>query len=169
VLTVPLLYDDGVVTHVLEMALDASEHLKLQEQLSRAEAVRAALLENALEATLVLDEKGKVVLANHAAEELLGEKINQLIGHRPRSGLLPAEVWRVLRDKRQRVLSESQLSRADGTTVAVRTAVCALESDGQLMGFTVSIQDLGQGRRENQAEEGEAEPETNGRQTKEAG
>lgn len=140
--TTPLLHDGDQVTHVIEMALDHSEHEQLREELGRAQTLATALLENALDATMVLDERCRIVAVNQAAEQLLGEQRQELIGRRPSPPVLPAEVWRVLKERRRRVLHESRLSRADGTEIPVCLAAVALEHNGELGGCTVTIRSL---------------------------
>ncbi len=139
--TAPLLHDGDQVTHVIEMALDNSEHDRLSQELGRSETLATALLENALDATVVLDERARVVAVNQAAEALLGER-QALLGRRLNQQVLPAEVWRVLKEKRRRVLHDAHLSRSDGSDVLVRLAAVALEHNGELSGCAVTIRSL---------------------------
>ena len=96
VFTAPLLEDDGRVTHVIEMALDLTEYQDLREQLSRANVMRLALVENSPDAIMVFDKKGRCLLVNRAAEYLLGQGRDELIGRCDWKDLLPNEMRRVL-------------------------------------------------------------------------
>jgi PAS domain S-box-containing protein len=145
VFTAPLLQDDGEVTHVIEMALDMTEHQDLEEQLSRANVMRLALVENSLDAIMVFDEKQRFLLVNRAAEKLLGHGRDELIGQPAPKGLLPDETQSILSGKRKRLLlPDSVLTTAAGEQVPVRVAGVTLKFDGAFMGSAVSVQDLRQ-------------------------
>jgi len=141
--TAPLLRADGEVTHVIEMALDMTEHELLEDQLSRANVMRGALVESSLDAIVVLDEKRRVVLVNVAAEQLLGVVRRDLLGRRAAESLLPGEVSEVLSGARRRaLLHETSLPVAGGDQVPVRIAAVGLEVGGAFIGSAVIAQDL---------------------------
>jgi len=145
VFTAPLLQDDGQVTHVIEMALDMTEHQDLEEQLSRANVMRLALVENSLDAIMVFDEKQRFLLLNRAAEKLLGCGREELIGCRAKKGLLPDETRSLVSGKRRRLLLHETLMTTDeGEQVPVRVAGVTLKLDDRFMGSAVSVQDLRQ-------------------------
>lgn len=145
VFAAPLLQDDGKVTHVIEMALDMTEHQDLEEQLSRANVMRLALVENSLDAIMVFDERQRFLLVNRAAEKLLGSGRDELIGRRARKGFLPDDVQTVLNGKRKRLLlPDSVLTTVGGEQVPVRVAGVSLKLDDTFMGSAVSVQDLRQ-------------------------
>lgn len=145
VFTAPLLQDDGQVTHVIEMALDMTEHQDLEQQLSRANVMRLALVENSLDAIMVFDEKKRFLLVNRAAEKLLGYRREELLGQRAWKGLLPDEAQSVLSGKRKRLLLlDSALTTADEERVPVRVAGVSLKLDDTFLGSAVSVQDLRQ-------------------------
>jgi PAS domain S-box-containing protein len=143
VFTAPLLQDDGQVTHVIEMALDMTEHQDLEEQLSRANVMRLALVENSLDAIMVFDEKQRFLLVNRAAEKLLGCGRQELIGKRVEKSVLPEEAQSLLSGRRKRLLlHDSALTTDDGQHVPVRVAGVTLKLDDTFMGSAVSVQDL---------------------------
>jgi PAS domain S-box-containing protein len=143
VFTAPLLQDDGEVTHVIEMALDMTEHQDLREQLSRANVMRLALVDNSPDAIMVFDEKERFLLVNRAAEKLLGYARDDLIGRRPWKGLLPEEVHGVISGRRDRLLHlEAELTTAGEEEVPVRFTGVTLSLDDTFMGSAVIAQDL---------------------------
>jgi len=143
VFTAPLLKDNGKVTHVIEMALDMTEYQDLKEQLSSANVMRLALVENSLDAIMIFDEKGRFLLVNKAAEELLGHARAELVGRRVWKGLLPAEVERLLKGKRKKLLLlETEITTASEEKVPIRLAGVALRPGGSFTGSAVIAQDL---------------------------
>jgi PAS domain S-box-containing protein len=145
VFTAPLLQDDGEVTHVIEMALDMTEHQDLREQLSRANVMRLALVDSSPDAIMVFDENERFLLLNQAAESLLGYSRDQLIGHRAWQGLLPGEVRRLVSGRRQRLLHlEATLTTAQEEQVPVRATGVTLRLDRTFIGSAVFVQDLRQ-------------------------
>lgn len=89
VFTAPLLFAKGEVTHVIGMALDMTEHQDLEDQLTRANVLRHALVEHSLGVIVVLDEKGRLVLANPATEELLSFSQEEFKGKKIPRKLIP--------------------------------------------------------------------------------
>ena len=141
--TAPLVRGDGEITHVIEMALDMTEHQFLEEQLSHANVLRQALVESSLDAIVVLDQKRRVVLVNVAAEQLLGMGRRDLLGRRASEIQLPDEVSQVLSGKRRRILlHETLVPAANGGSVPVRVAAVGLEVGGSFIGSAVIAQDL---------------------------
>jgi PAS domain S-box-containing protein len=143
--TAPLLEDDGQVTHVIEMALDLTEYQDLREQLSRANVMRLALVENSPDAIMVFDKRGRCLLVNRAAEDLLGSGRGELIGRRDWKDLLPADIQRVLSGKRKRLLNlESSLGTVEGERIPVRVTGVTLRLHDEFIGAAVLAQDLRQ-------------------------
>jgi len=92
--TAPLLQGEGETTHVIEMCLDVTELTQLEAQLQQAHLFRQALVENALEAIVVIDEAQRVVLMNRAAEKLWGASRESVIGHRAPRCMVPPPLRR---------------------------------------------------------------------------
>lgn len=148
VFTAPLLYDNGEVTHVIEMALDMTEHQDLENQLTRANVMRHALVESSIDAIVVLDEKERVVLANPAAEELLGLSRDELKGRRFPKRLVPDALRPVLSGRSEEAhLYELEVETATGELVPVRMAAVGLKIGQQFIGSAVIAQDQREVRR----------------------
>jgi PAS domain S-box-containing protein len=148
VFTAPLIEDEHGVSHVIEMALDMTEHQDLEEKLQRADALRSALVEESFDAIIVFDEEHRSVLANRTAERFLGLDRRRL-GH---SGTVWKRVPRELRpvikghDERMLVLDAS-LEQEDGSSIPVRAGAVRLDLDGRFMGSAVFLQDLRERKR----------------------
>ncbi len=141
--TAPLLRGDHEVTHVIEMALDMTEHQDLEEQLTRANVMRQAVVESSLDAIVVFDTEQKVVLMNEAAEDLWSYPHAGLIGHRAPPRMLPDELGAVLSGRTDRLLiQEAAVTTRGGEEVPVRIAAASLSAGGRSMGASVIAQDL---------------------------
>jgi histidine kinase len=140
--TAPLLRSDGTVRHVIEMALDLTETHELEQELVRAQVLRQSLVENALDAIVVLDHQQRVLLMNPAAEELWGIRRDALVGRRPPREMVPAALRGVLAGKvERRLLHESSIVRPDGEAVPARIAAVALVAAGRREGTALIAQD----------------------------
>lgn len=143
VFTAPLKRGDDRVTHVMEMALDLTELREVEQQLSKANVLRHALVENSLDAIMVLDVNQRVQLVNRAAEQLLGRPRDQLIGRRIPRRLVPKALHGVLTGNREQVLlHETAVTDDAGERVPVRLAGVSLKPDGRFAGAALIAQDL---------------------------
>lgn len=143
VFTAPLLRAEEEVTHVIEMALDMTEHQDLEEQLTRANVLRQAVVESSLDGIVVFDTEQKVVLLNNAAAQLWGYSETGLVGHRAPPRMLPEELGTVLSGRTERLLvQEAAIITRGGDEVPVRIAAASLRFNGRSMGASVIAQDL---------------------------
>jgi PAS domain S-box-containing protein len=141
--TAPLVPDDGEAAHVIHMSLDVTDVHRLEAQLSQAGAMRRALVANSLDATLLLDEKERIQLANRAAEDLWGYNRDSLIGRKAPAKMIPAQLQRVISGKKdQKLLHETTVTTKDGTQVPVRAAAVTLRQNGDSMGSAIVAHDL---------------------------
>lgn len=141
--TAPLLRADGEVTHVIEMCLDITQLTHLEDELQEATVIRRALVENSLDAIVVVDEKLRVVLINRAAELLWGVDRQKVTGRRvPRHMLHPA-----LRDRRDPaestvLLRDTTIKNIHGEEIPVQLAGMTLRAGDRMLGGAVIAQDL---------------------------
>jgi len=143
VYTAPLLEDEGGVSHVIEMALDMTEHRDLEQRLGRANVLPEALIEASLDAILVLDERLHVVLVNPTAELLTGFSAAELEGRPIDSRLVPKPLEEILKGTAERkLLHESVITTAADEEIPVRAAGVALLIDGHFAGSALIMQDL---------------------------
>jgi len=140
--TAPLLQGDGETTHVIEMALDVTELTALEAQLQHAHVFRQALVENSLEAVVVMDEAQRVVLMNKAAEELWEAKREALIGHKAPRVMMPTELRRRASTGATVKLPDTTVTNLAGETVPVQLAGMTIFHEGRYLGGAVKALDL---------------------------
>ena len=141
--TAPLIPDEGDPTHVIHMSLDVTDVHRLEAQLSQAGAMRRALVENSLDATLLLDAKERIQLANRAAEELWGYARDALVGRKAPPKMIPGPLQSVICGKKDRqLLHETTVTTKNGEPVTVRAAAVTLRQNGEAMGSAIVAHDL---------------------------
>ncbi|MDP8255859.1 MAG: PAS domain S-box protein [Candidatus Alcyoniella australis] len=113
---------------------DISERRQAEEALRRSEAKYRQLMEQASDAILVYDSKGRITDVNQAACQLAGRLRNELIGklltdlHRADDRELHQQNFkRVLRG--ERILTEAVIAREDGSSVQVEINAKRLGED----------------------------------------
>ena len=143
VFTTPLSRGGEEVSHVMEMALDLTEHRDLEQRLSQANVLRHALVENSLDSIVVFDDRQRIQLVNQAAEALLGRTRDQLVGRRIPRKVVPKQLHDVLSGKKpQAVLIETAVTNEAGDRIPVRLAGFALRPGGRFAGAALIAQDL---------------------------
>jgi PAS domain S-box-containing protein len=142
--TAPLLLgNDGEVAHVVEMGLDVTEARELERELARANTLREALVENSLDAIVVLDAEQHVVLMNRAAEALWNAPRERTLGRKARQRMMPPALEQLLAGAKQSViLLDTSIRTLQDEKVPVRLAGVALEENGREIGVAVMAQDL---------------------------
>jgi len=141
--TAPLLHGDGDITHLIEMCLDVTETTHLEEELLRANTLREALVENSLDAIVVLDAQRRIVLMNPAAEKLWGAHRDRSIGRKVPTGMIPAKVRKLLTDPGSTIhLPDATITNLAGEGIPVRLAGMALGDEQEILGAAFIVQDL---------------------------
>jgi PAS domain S-box-containing protein len=141
--TAPLLQGDGETTHVIEMCLDVTEIIQLEEELQHANAFRKALVEHALDAIVVIDEAQRVVLMNRAAEELWGVERSRWIGRKAPPRVVPHPLRRQRTAPEATVLlPDTTITNANDEVIPVKLAGMTLFDAGKYLGGAVIAQDL---------------------------
>jgi PAS domain S-box-containing protein len=141
--TAPLLRGEGEPTHVIHMSLDTTEVHDLEAQLHQADAMREALLENSLDAIIVVDGREKIQMVNRAAEQLWELPANKLIGSKAPPGMIPSPLHRVLNGKKEWDLQhEAEVTTSSGEKVPVQASAVRLSHEGHQIGAAVMVHDL---------------------------
>ena len=141
--TAPLLQGEGETTHVIEMCLDVTQTTQLEEQLQQAHVFRQALVENALEAIVVIDEAQRVVLMNKAAEKLWAADRATLVGRKAPRGMVPEPLRRQRASTGATVmLPDTTITDLAGETVPVQLAGMTIFNDGSYLGGAIIALDL---------------------------
>jgi len=90
------LLDDPAVGGIVITARDISQRVSIREHLYRTLAINKAMIDAMRGAALIMDLKGRILVANRYASRALGRQIREVVGA-DFFGLLPptwAEIWR---------------------------------------------------------------------------
>ncbi|RNF34303.1 PAS domain S-box protein [Paracoccus methylarcula] len=123
----------------------------LREQLEAREAHLRSILDTVLDATIVIDKRGRMISFNQAAvrqfgypeAEVVGQNVNMLMPE-PYRGEHDEYVRRYLTTGERRVIGIDRVvvgRRKDGSTFPMKLAVCETRSGGETF-FTGFIRDL---------------------------
>jgi two-component system, sensor histidine kinase and response regulator len=155
----PRRLDATVRTQLEALGRAAVAHLEARRsalELARSEARLAAVLREAPDAFVAMDEDGRVAAWNPAAERLFGWSETEALGRPVGELVVPeelaaahrADLRRFLETRGSAVLGapfELPARRRDGTRLAVELTMGAVEQDGE-MRFTAFIRDISRRR-----------------------
>jgi PAS domain S-box-containing protein len=138
----------------------------MEARLQESEARARAVVSGALDAIVTIDEEGRVVEFNPAAERMFGHRLNEVVGRPLHEVIIPATyreghvegLNRYLTSGESRMLGrrvETVALRADGTLFPIEMAVSAVQLRGRRL-FTAFLRDITE-RREFQSQLTEAE------------
>ncbi len=141
------------VAHVLATAIERRER---EEALCESEARYRAIVETAVDAIITIDETGRILLFNPAAERLFGYRAEEVIG-RNISVLMPSPyreqhdryIRNYLKTGRRRIIGRGREVtglRKDGTTFPMYLAVSEVRLPDRRL-FTGIVRDLSETRR----------------------
>lgn len=143
VITVPLKTEDGQFDTVMEMAVDVTQTLKLEEGLRFAHTFLETLVSTAIDGIFALDEKGTVSLINPAAEKLFGFQGKPPLTLADLNQRLPTDWLNPMTQGHGSLnLPETEITREDDTRIPVRLVGNQLIADEKPMGMAFSVQDL---------------------------
>jgi PAS domain S-box-containing protein len=146
-----------------EAVAQGIERRRVEEALSRGSRWNKLILETAGEGIYGLDRQGRVSFANPAAarmlgftaEELVGQKVHELVHHSPSDGSPnPFEACPLcapLQDGLARQGPDELLWRADGTSFPVEYTSTPILEEDQIAGLVVTFQDITERLRTEQA------------------
>ena len=143
VITVPLKRTDGSFDVVLEMAVDVSETVKLQDGLKFAHTYLNTIISTSMDGIFAVNEKGKVTIFNPAARKFFKIKDNQVVSRENFTAMLPKDFLAKVFEQRKHVyLPEAEVKTIDGKTFPVRLVGNKLMVDDKSIGMAFSAQDL---------------------------
>ncbi len=143
VITVPLKRTDGSFDVVLEMAVDVTETMKLQDGLKFAHTYLNTIISTSMDGILAVNEKGKVTILNPAARKFFKIKDNQVVSRENFTAMLPKDFLAKVFEQREHVyLPEAEVKTIDGKTFPVRLVGNKLMVDDKSIGMAFSAQDL---------------------------
>jgi len=144
VTTVPLRRADGSFDMVMEMAVDVTKTLELEDELKVAHTFLETIIETALDGILALDDKSNVMLINPAARQIFNFSENQdQVTRDQLAELLPdGFIEQVASGSRYSFLQETEIKTMDGELIPVRLISTRLTTEDRFIGMALYIQDL---------------------------
>jgi PAS domain S-box-containing protein len=136
---------------VLVSAVDITTRKKADEALRESEALKASIMESALDCIIVMDHEGRILELNPAAEKTFGYLRSEIIGEPLVQKIIPPalreqrsqEIKRALGAGQGRASQRMELtaSRSDGTEFPAELAIVPLKLSHRLL-FTVYLRDI---------------------------
>jgi PAS domain S-box-containing protein len=143
VITVPLLMEDGSFDMVMEMAVDITQTIQLEEGLRFAHSFLETMVKTSIDGILAVDGAGNVPIVNPAARKLFDIGDQKKLAKNDLAQMLPPGfLEQVLTGPAHVYLPEAQIKNFDGQSLPVRLVGNQLLMDGESQGLAVSIQDL---------------------------
>ncbi len=143
VITIPLKRKDGSFDVIMEMAVDVTETMKLQDGLKFANTYLNTIISTSMDGIFAVNEKGKVTIFNSAARKFFKFKENQVVSRENFTAILPKDFLTKVFDQRERVyLPEAEVKTIDGDPFPVRLVGNKLMVDDKSIGMAFSVQDL---------------------------
>lgn len=144
VTTVPLKKADKSIDLVLEMAMDVTKTIQLEDELKIAHTFLESTIDTALDGILALDDKNNVTIINTAARRIFHFPENQTqITKKALSELLPhGFLEKVASGTEYSLLQETEIKTVDGDVKPVRLISTQLKTVDRLIGIALYIQDL---------------------------
>ena len=142
-ITIPLKRKDGSFDVVMEMAVDVTETMKLQDGLKFAHTYLQTIISTSMDGIFAVNEKGKVTIFNSAARKFFKIKDNQVISRENFTAILPKDFLAKVFEQREHVyLPEAEVKTIDGEAFPVRLVGNKLMVDDKSIGMAFSVQDL---------------------------
>jgi PAS domain S-box-containing protein len=153
----PLVDAAGQLIGASTIARDITAEKRAERELRESEERKAGILRTALDCIITIDQQGKIVEFNPAAERTFGYRRDEVMGQEMAELIVPP----ALRERHYRGLAhylatgegpvlgrriEMPALRADGTELQVELAITAIRLDGHPL-FTAYLRDLSESKR----------------------
>ena len=153
----PNLQPDGRLDGYAVFVHDITEHHQAEDELRASEALKAAVVNGALDGVLAIDTDHRILEFNPAAERIFGRTRAEVLGRNVADIIIPPEqaaahnagMRRYLETGEQRVLGrrfEVEAMRADGWRIPVELTITETSASGRRL-FTASIRDISDRKR----------------------
>ncbi len=143
--TAPLGKAGEEFAHVIEISTDVTEVHSMRDEIAKLHNFQNALIENSLDGIVATDEDNKIVIFNHAAENLLGYSSEKVIGTSKLNRFLPDEFLDILNSRGDYcVIPDTILNTKDKDKVPVRFSGAVLRENEDVIGSAAFLQDLTQ-------------------------
>ncbi len=143
VITVPVMLDDDSFEMVMELAVDVTQTLKLEDGLKFANTFLETMIAASMDGIFAVDEDGHVTILNPSARKFFKLTGERMVSREELDDLLPPGFLSQVSEKPDRVyLPETEIKTTEGESLPVRLVGNRLQSGDTPMGMAFSIQDL---------------------------
>lgn len=145
VITILLKGEDAHEDMVMEMAVDISKTVNLQNRLQNAHHYLDALINTSMDGIVGVSRKGKVEVFNTAARRLFNIDPGQVVSLEDINSMLPQGFLAKVSKERSHVyLPEAELKRSDGEKFRGRLIGNKLRDSEKRIGMAFSVHDISQ-------------------------
>ncbi len=148
VITVPLRVTNGTFDMVMEMAVDVTETLRLQDGLQFAHSFLETMISSSMDGVFAVNAEGDVTICNPAARKFFALRPDENLSKEDLASMLPEDFLRQVITGPQHVyLPEAAIVDAAGCQSPVRLVGHKMAIEGRHMGAAFWIQDLSEIKR----------------------
>jgi len=135
---------DGDVDAVLEIAIDVSRIVELENQIKQMFDLQEIVIDSSMDALIVTNDREEVMIYNKSAEKLLGYTAGEMMGDREMFfRLLPGDFINAIKSTPgPHQIDETEITVRDGEKIPVRISGSSLASGDKFLGYAAFIQDL---------------------------
>jgi histidine kinase len=145
VITILLKGEEEQQDMVMEMAVDISRTIKLQNRLEDAHHYLESLINTSMDGIVGISQKGKVEVFNIAARSLFNISPGQVVSLEDLNTMLPHGFLASVSKERSHVfISEAELKRSDGEKFMGRLIGNKLKDSDKNIGMAFSVHDISQ-------------------------
>jgi PAS domain S-box-containing protein len=146
----PVVDEKNTVLYAMIIAVDIGDRIKLERELRVSKDFQTNLIENSIHGIIAIDEKGRIAIYNHAAEQLLGYPLSDVVGDMDLEKYFPKEfVELIISSHLGRKVSETKLiaqelsvTSSEGEIIPVRFSGSLLFDQDKTLGAVGFYQDL---------------------------
>ncbi|HDG97502.1 MAG TPA: PAS domain S-box protein [Desulfobacterales bacterium] len=147
----PIKDDQGQVQGAIVTYQDFTERVRMTEEIKRRQAFVQNLIENSIDGIIATDEKGRIVIFNRGATEILGYNAREVIGNKTYREILTPQTASRIRSAfygdqfgppGKIINMETEFLHHSGDLIPVRLSGTLLYQKKKEVGSVVFIQDL---------------------------
>jgi len=143
VTTVPLGVEDDRVDLVMEMAVDITQTLKLEDELKVAYTFMEAMIATSMDGIIALDKDGMVTIFNRAARQIFNAPEDKHITNSELKKMLPSGfIEQASIGPAHLYIPETDIQTLDGKKHPVRLVGIRIGAEERFMGMAITVQDL---------------------------
>lgn len=143
VTTVPLRQPDNTFDQVMEMAVDITETMKLEDELRIAHTFMRDMIATSMDGRIALDDSENVTIFNSAARRIFEITEGKRVSRNELAAMLPVGFLDQVAESFGHIyLPETEVKTIEGKNIPVRLIGNKLQVDDRFMGMAFTIQDL---------------------------